>query len=195
MNANERIQWFHKRICENSYPNAAHLADRFHISHRQAQRDVDFLRRNLSAPLKYSQNKKGYFYEHEYHIPLMLETENDSDYHDVLTSLREFTNRSAQRSVMQMQLPYTALLEITDRMTVLNLRCIIVGEEPHHRYRCEFPSVELFLGIIMSAGADIRIVEPEWLRKRLVDFATQVLRCNESSISSDDDSQNPPDTK
>ena len=77
-----------------------------------------------------------------------------------------------------MQLPYTALLEITDRITVLNLRSIIVGEEPHHRYRCEFPSVELFLGIIMSAGADIRIIEPEWLRLRLVEFATRVLSLN-----------------
>ena len=78
-----------------------------------------------------------------------------------------------------MQLPYTATLEITDKMTVMNLRGMIVGEEPHHRYRCEFPSIELFLGIIMSAGADIKVVEPDWLRERLVSFARRVLECNE----------------
>ena len=40
MNANERIQWLHKRICDGRYPNAMRLSERFGISHRQAQRDV-----------------------------------------------------------------------------------------------------------------------------------------------------------
>lgn len=180
MTANDRIQWFHKMITENGYPNASHLAERFGISHRQAQRDVDFLRRRLNAPLIYSSEHRGYAYAENFVLPLMLSTENDADYHDVLGSLQDFHNRSAERSIIQMQLPYTALLEIPDKLTVLNLRSIIVGEEPRHRYRCEFPSVELFLGIIMSTGASIRVLEPEWLRTRLVDFARQVLECNES---------------
>ena len=178
MNANQRIQWFHQKVCEGCYPNAAHLSERFQISHRQAQRDVEFLRTHLNAPLKYSLSHKGYYYGQEFSIPVMMMEENDSDYQHVLNSLRDFSGRNAERSVIQMQLPYTALLEITDRITVMNLRSIIVGEEPHHRYRCEFPSVELFLGIIMSAGADIRIIEPEWLRLRLVEFATRVLSLN-----------------
>ena len=92
--------------------------------------------------------------------------------------MREFENGRAEHSVMQLQLPYTALLEIHDIMTVLNLRSLIVADEPHHRYRCEFPSVELFLGIIMSTGADIKVIEPTWLRDRLVDFAKRVLENN-----------------
>ena len=179
MNANDRIQWFHKKITEECYPNAAHLAERFGISHRQAQRDVDFLRKNLGAPLSYSSLHKGYKYASDFVLPVMVATENDADYHDVLNSLHAFHDQMAERSFVQMQLPYTALLEITDKLTVLNLRNVIVGEEPHHRYRCEFPSVELFLGIIMSAGAEIRVLEPEWLRLRLVDFAKKVLSCNE----------------
>lgn len=179
MNANDRIQWFHKKIAEGCYPNASHLSERFGISHRQAQRDVEFLRRTLEAPLEYSHDKKGYSYREHFVLPVLISSENDADYHDVLNSLHEFHDRAAERSFVQMQLPYTALLEITDKMTVLNLRSIIVGEEPHHRYRCEFPSVELFLGIIMSAGAEIRVLEPDWLRERLVDFAKQVLACNE----------------
>ena len=179
MNANDRIQWFHQKVFEKCYPNASHLAERFSISHRQAQRDVEFLRRELGAPLEYSAPNKGYFYSEHFTLPLMLGTENDADYHDVLAGMRYFHGQTAQRSVIQMQLPYTALLEITDRMTVLNLRSFIVGEEPHHRYRCEFPSVELFLGIIMSTGADIRVISPDWMRRRLLDFAERVLRNNQ----------------
>ena len=42
--ANIRIQWLHEELVRNTYPNAARLAERFHISRRQAQRDIDFLK-------------------------------------------------------------------------------------------------------------------------------------------------------
>ena len=181
MSANDRIQWFHKKISAGCYPNASHLSERFEISHRQAQRDVEFLRKELSAPLCYCSTRKGYYYGRDYVLPVVVETENDADYQAVVSGLRAFSDQTAERSVIQMQLPYMAILEITDRMTVMNLRAFIVGEEPHHRYRCEFPSVELFLGIIVSADADIRIVSPDWLRNKLVGFAKRILERNEQA--------------
>ena len=159
MSANDRIQWFHKKISANCYPNASHLSEQFNISHRQAQRDVEFLRKELSAPLRYDTAKKGYAYSEEFILPLIIESENDADYQAVISGLRAYNEQNAERSVIQMQLPYTATLEITDKMTVMNLRSFIVGEEPHHKYRCEFPSIELFLGIIVSADANIKIVQ------------------------------------
>jgi predicted DNA-binding transcriptional regulator YafY len=178
MNANDRIQWFHKKIIAKCYPNASHLSEKFDISHRQAQRDVEFLKKELDAPLGYDKAKKGYFYTEEYALPIIIETENDADYQTVISGLRAFNDSSAERSVIQMQLPYTAVLEITDKMTVMNLRSFIVGEEPHHRYRCEFPSIELFLGIIVTADANIKVVSPDWLRERLVELASRILQRN-----------------
>lgn len=178
MSANDRIQWFHLKVKDNCFPNASRLAERFDISHRQAQRDVDCLRKDYGAPLEYDPERKGYYYSEDFSLPVMFATANDADYGDVLRGLQDY-DRAASKSYIQMQLPYTALLEITDKMTVMNLRGIIVGEEPRHRYRCEFPSIELFLGIVMSAGADIRVVEPVWLRERLVEFARRVLECND----------------
>ena len=178
MNANDRIQWFHKKVTEGCFPNAAHLSERFSISHRQAQRDVEYLRRELGAPLEYSSMNKGYAYSRSFVLPVMVGTESDADFQDVLGGIKDFQSSMAARSVIQLQLPYSATLEITDRMTVMNLRAFIVGEESHHKYRCEFPSVELFLGIIMSTGAEIRVVSPDWLRERLVDFARRVLDKN-----------------
>ena len=178
MSANERIQWLHKKISENSYPAIAHLTEKFSISRRQAQRDVDYMKKVLEAPIAYSTAHKGYYYTRPFSIPLLIQTENDADFHDVIFGLRSFESANAARAVIQLQLPYSATLEIKDQMTVLNLRSLIVADEPHHRYRCEFPSVELFLGIIMSMGADIKIVEPLWLRERLVEFAKRVIESN-----------------
>ena len=179
MSADERIRWFHKKVFDRCYPNASHLSEKFDISSRQAQRDVEFLRKELSAPLKYDASRKGYYYAAEFSLPMMMGDENDPDIQDVITGLKLFNDMAATRSVIQMQLPYTALLEIKDKMTVMNLRGFIVGEEPKHRYRCEFPSAELFLGILVSTGAEIKIISPDWLRHMLLDFSRRIIKINE----------------
>ena len=153
MSAHDRIQWFHKMVAGSCYPNSIHLAEKFDISHRQAQRDVDY-------------------YEQAFSLPMTFTNENDFE----INSL--FNDSYADTQVIQMQLPYTATLEITDRITVMNMQRFIVGEETRHRYRCEFPSVELFLGIIISTGADIKIITPDWLRERLVETAEKILENN-----------------
>ena len=178
MSANDRIQWFHKKISAGCYPNASHLSEKFDISHRQAQRDVEFLRKELSAPLGYDSAKKGYFYTEDFILPLIVESENDADYQSVISSLQAYSQLAAERSVIQLQLPYTATLEITDKMTVMNLRSFIIAEEPRHRYRCEFPSIELFLGIIVATDANIRIVSPDWLRQRVVEITSRIYEMN-----------------
>ena len=178
MSANDRIQWLHKKITAGCYPNATHLSEKFDISHRQAQRDVEFLRKELCAPLDYDTAKKGYYYKEDFILPLIVESENDADYQSVISGLQAFSELSAERSVIQMQLPYTATLEISDKMTVMNLRSFIVAEEPKHRYRCEFPSIELFLGIIVSTDANIRVISPDWLRDKLIDLAKRIIERN-----------------
>ena len=179
MSANDRIQWFHKMVAERCYPNTHDISEKFGISPRQAQRDIEHIRTALGAPLIYSSSHKGYYYESDFYLPSMVSNANQSDYNSVIAGLKDFSDSTAKVSVVQMQLPYSAVLEITDKITVMNLRSFIVGEERHHRYRCEFPSIELFLGVIMSTGAQIRIVSPDWLREKLVDFAKQILKSNE----------------
>ncbi len=179
MKANDRIQWFHKMVVTGCYPNAHDIAVKFNISARQAQRDLEHMRAALCAPLAYDSSRKGYFYTESFVLPAMLSTEDKTDYNSVIAGIREFTESSAEVSVIQMQLPYSAVLEIKDKITVMNLHNFIVAEERHHKYRCEFPSIELFLGVIVSTGAEIRIVSPEWLREKLVEFAKRILDTNQ----------------
>jgi predicted DNA-binding transcriptional regulator YafY len=92
---------------------------------------------------------------------------------------------NAVQEALQLQIPYSAVLRIPDRLTRLELSRFIVGEESRGNYVCEFHSVELFLGLVLAAEADITILKPEWLRKRLVQSAERVLR-NNAAITSED---------
>ena len=179
VNDRDRIQWLHKKICEEAYPSAIDLANKFSISRRQAQRDVDKLKTQLKAPIIYSHTKCGYYYSEEFTLPYMREFENDSDLHDVISSMREIEITNAERGMLQLQLPYTAILHIPDRTTMLEFRSLITEDLPHKNYRCEFQSIELFLGILISSGTNIKIIEPEWLRERLIELAKNAINNNE----------------
>lgn len=178
MNAELRIQWLHKKLCENCYPNAMRLAEKFNISHRQAQRDFEHLKKKMGAPLKYSNSHKGFYYDGEFTLPMILATENDSEYLDVVSGFDMFGTGIADRSVVQMQIPYSATIEIKDKLTVMNMRPFIVGQLPKHVYECEFQSVETFLGAIIAMDSDIKIISPDWLCEKLVSSAERVIRNN-----------------
>ena len=75
MNANTRIQWLHKRLVNGSYPNARRLAERFRISPRQAQRDIDFLKKKMGAPIAYASARRGFYYTEPFQLPLLLTSE------------------------------------------------------------------------------------------------------------------------
>jgi predicted DNA-binding transcriptional regulator YafY len=74
----ERFLWFHGRVKARAYPNASRLADRFEISCRTAQRDVEFMRDRLHAPLEYSCERKGYTYtDRSFELPGLWLTEEN----------------------------------------------------------------------------------------------------------------------
>jgi predicted DNA-binding transcriptional regulator YafY len=55
-----RYIWFINRAKKGRYPNAQRLVEYFEISLAQAQRDVEYMRYTLDAPLVYDAFKKGY---------------------------------------------------------------------------------------------------------------------------------------
>jgi predicted DNA-binding transcriptional regulator YafY len=59
----ERYHWFHGQVKEGRYPNAKRLSEKFEISQKQAQRDIEFIRDRMEAPLAFDPLKKGYRYE------------------------------------------------------------------------------------------------------------------------------------
>ncbi|MBQ9131883.1 MAG: hypothetical protein IJX62_05380 [Clostridia bacterium] len=179
MNANTRIQWLHKKIALNSYPNAQRLAERFGISHRQAQRDLDYLRRELEAPIAYDNRRKGFYYTAPFTLPLLLTSDNDELYIPEILTVKSRQELAADESIIQMQIPYSATVEIPNKLAALELDNYIISREPRNRYICEFHSIEKFIGRLLSVDADFRLIEPAWLRERIVSSANRVLKNNE----------------
>lgn len=65
----ERFLWFDQQLRQSCYPNAAHLADRFEISAKTAQRSIEYFRDRLQAPLEYDPLHRGYFYRADFELP------------------------------------------------------------------------------------------------------------------------------
>ena len=65
----ERYLWIDGEIRKERYPNARCLAEEFEISKRTAQRNIEFMRNNLNAPLFYDPARRGYTYETPFSLP------------------------------------------------------------------------------------------------------------------------------
>lgn len=166
VSADERIIWLHKRIKDGCYPNAMRLSERFDISHRQAQRDVDYLRNVLGAPLRFCAARCGYEYTGEFTLPESIHEDDPEDYVGLFVAAER--EAYGDDGAMQLRIPYTAVLHIPNRLKVMELGKFVVGRVPGaDRYRCEFRNIGFFLGALLAADENIRIEEPEWLRERL----------------------------
>lgn len=66
----ERFLWFHSQIKAGKFPNARNLAENFELTGRTAQRDIEFMRDRLYAPLGYNNKNRGYSYtDDSYELP------------------------------------------------------------------------------------------------------------------------------
>ena len=66
----ERFLWFHNQVKAERFPNARILAEKFELSQKTAQRDIEFMRDRMRAPLVYLPAKRGYAYEEQaYELP------------------------------------------------------------------------------------------------------------------------------
>lgn len=71
-NIYERFVWFDHQVRVKKFPNTASLAEKFEISTKTAQRDIDFMRDRLRCPLDYDPSRKGYYYDNEtFSLPMV----------------------------------------------------------------------------------------------------------------------------
>ena len=67
----ERFIWFHTQIKYQRYPNSRTLVEEFEVSERTAQRDIEFMRDRLLAPLVFDRSQNGYGYSDDtFEIPV-----------------------------------------------------------------------------------------------------------------------------
>ena len=181
----ERIIWLHKRIKDGYYPNAVRLSERFGISHRQAQRDCDYLRRKLNAPVEFDRSRQGYYYTEPFSLPDSIRVEDPRDISNIV-ALADMLGGNDGEST-QISIPYTALLQIPDKLAALELAPFVtkrVGSKG--KYICEFQNIRVFFGALIASDAEIRILEPEWLREDFCKSLDRLRAANEKSAEKEE---------
>ena len=73
-----RLLFLHKKLQEKTYPNCRSLAEEWEVSAKTFQRDIDYLKYELNAPIEYDAQKHGYYYsEPNFSLPAMNISESD----------------------------------------------------------------------------------------------------------------------
>jgi len=73
-----RLLFIDRMIKEGAYPNCSSLAEEWEVSDKTIQRDIDYLRDELDAPIDYDSIKHGYYYtEPNFSLPAISVTESD----------------------------------------------------------------------------------------------------------------------
>ncbi|MBR2722146.1 MAG: hypothetical protein IKB75_05135 [Clostridia bacterium] len=129
--------------------------------------------------MAYDNHRKGFYYTEQFTLPLLLSSDNDDLYIPEIFDVKNIQELAAEDSIIQMQIPYSAIIEIKDKLVALEMNRYIVAREPRNRYVCEFHSIEKFIGLLLSTDADFRLIEPAWLRERIVKSARRVLENHE----------------
>jgi predicted DNA-binding transcriptional regulator YafY len=67
-----RLQTIHHEIKESRHPNATSLAAALDVSTKTVQRDLEYLRNELAAPIEFDREHNGYFYSRsDYVLPFL----------------------------------------------------------------------------------------------------------------------------
>lgn len=175
---NSRILWIHRRIMSGSYPNAYRLAEKFHISNRQAHRDFVYLREQLGAPLEYDSSRRGFHYTRPFSLPISWVDAEDVEYYTLFSGQKD-----DDRQITQMQIPYTARIRIGNKLAEIELKDFIKKRLEPHIFQCEFQGIERFLSAIFLCDADVEILEPLWLREKIVSNAAQIINSHRNKKS------------
>ena len=73
-----RLLFIDRKLNEGRYPNCRTLAEEWEVSRKTIQRDLDYMRYQLDAPIEYSSNKRGYYYtEQNFKLPAISIKESD----------------------------------------------------------------------------------------------------------------------
>ena len=208
MAALHRLQWIDAQIRAGAYPNTRTLAERFEISRCQAQRDFDYLRDSLGAPLRYDAKKRGFYYQTEAYVlpgpyvtPMQRSVLNRmAAYYSHISRaesggspfFREMAalfarlgggdpSPAAPRAYAETAIPYRAILSSSQPRLSPHpspLASFERGRDEQGRMVCEFLDPQEFLGALLATGQCYRIEFPGWLRRSFEAHLRQLLEAN-----------------
>ena len=133
----------------------------------------------MKAPMEYDAHKKGFFYTEAFSLPSYTSSANEENYSSAVSRItNDLPSFVGEVETLQMQIPYSAEIEIKNKLGVLELKDFIVTSTKKNVYLCEFHNVEQFLSVLITLRSDFKIVEPMWIRERLVKMAENIIKNN-----------------
>lgn len=190
-----RIVWFHNQINDNKFPNAKKLSDTFEISLRQAQRDIEYLRDSLNAPLTYSAKERGYTYSCGYSMPVFFLSQNERQlinaiankywkislfgygeygvHAKVLTKISQ-GNRDIENISKE---PYIAQIQyLGDRKSTAPLDYFPHRYLENNVVEYSLFDPEIFMSALLASGLTFTIIKPKWLKEYIKTRLTELLK-------------------
>jgi predicted DNA-binding transcriptional regulator YafY len=99
-----RIYRIHEKIRNQSFPNISSLTKDEEVCRRTIERDIQLLKYSLNAPIKYSKENNGYYYEKDFNFPFPLMTAGEVLSLFVATHLlKEFKNTPLADDIEKLQ--------------------------------------------------------------------------------------------
>ena len=133
----------------------------------------------MKAPLEYDAAKRGFYYTEIFSLPSYSSDANEGDYTEIMAHLKQKgTSGVGESETVQMQIPFSAEISISDKLGLLALKDFIVGTRSKNTFICEFHNVDLFLGLLFTLDANVKIISPEWLREKAVRCAQKIIANN-----------------
>jgi predicted DNA-binding transcriptional regulator YafY len=183
----------------SKYPSIKKLIETFEISYRQGQRDVEYMRDFLGAPIEYSQKNKGYFYSGSFSMPTLYLSGDEANYmkklSDYYNSLQgdgldeykkygEIFNRISSSyadntdGISSFQIPYTAKIKILNGRHSYRILDKFLRSKSDNIFIYEFQNVEMFIGLLLSCVSDFKIIFPDWLKERVLRICRKTIENN-----------------
>ncbi len=73
-----RLYYLHRQFLSGVYPNVPRLAREMEVQPRTVERDIEYMRDRLGAPITYCHKRKGYYYENTgFQLPPLRLTEGE----------------------------------------------------------------------------------------------------------------------
>lgn len=177
-----RIVWIHGKIVSGKYPNSKLLSEEFGISRRQAQREFDFLRDEIKAPIIYFPQKRGYTYSESFGLPLSYYAEYEksivraiydknihTDYEKRLINSKELykaVSSSCENNDYARHCVEIEFLEKRPENFPLD-NFLLTRNDDNSINTYVFCNPEIFLSVLLTCNIKFRIIEPAWVRDYL----------------------------
>lgn len=195
ISAYHRIVWFHNRVMDKQYPNARALSEFFEISARQAQRDIEYLRDSMNAPLVYCAKKRGYAYHQEYSLPHYFLSEIEkgilhamaddysqigsygyAKYNDYATLLSKISGSKEKTLPSSVKQPYIAELKFLDeRTSAAPLDCFVCQRKCNDIVSYAFYDPDIFMSVLLGSHLKFQVLRPKWLKSYIKNRLSDIL--------------------